>query len=91
MKKLILLFGIVGLLFVVLPLTANADIVANGTCGDNLTWTLDDEGFLTISGSGAMMNFGDEDPNWYLYINRIKSVFLDDRIALHLVTVDLIV
>jgi len=26
----------------------------SGTCGDNLTWVLDDEGTLTISGSGAM-------------------------------------
>ena len=25
-----------------------------GTCGDNLTWTLDDNGKLTISGTGAM-------------------------------------
>ena len=26
----------------------------SGTCGDNLTWTLDDEGLLTISGTGDM-------------------------------------
>ena len=28
-----------------------------GKCGDNLTWTLDGNGTLTISGSGAMSNF----------------------------------
>ena len=27
---------------------------SSGTCGDNLTWTLDDAGTLTISGTGAM-------------------------------------
>ena len=30
-------------------------IAASGTCGDNLTWTLDDAGTLTISGTGAFL------------------------------------
>ena len=29
-------------------------IIASGTCGDRLTWTLDSTGLLTISGTGAM-------------------------------------
>ena len=39
--------------------------MASGTCGaeenngDNLTWILDDEGVLTISGTGAMASW-----NW---------------------------
>ena len=28
--------------------------IASGSCGENLTWTLDEEGTLTISGTGAM-------------------------------------
>ena len=38
-----------------------ADIVDSGTCGaegDNLTWTLDNDGVLTISGTGEMDNWG---------------------------------
>ena len=31
-----------------------SSIVDSGTCGDNLTWTLDDAGTLTISGTGKM-------------------------------------
>ena len=31
--------------------------VQTGTCGDNLTWTLDDEGVLTISGTGKMDDY----------------------------------
>ena len=31
--------------------------VESGTCGDNLTWTLDEEGTLTISGSGRCMDY----------------------------------
>ena len=31
---------------------------ASGTCGDNLTWELDSEGTLTISGTGKMADRG---------------------------------
>ena len=34
-----------------------AVIVDSGTCGDNLTWTLDNEGTLTVSGNGYI--YGD--------------------------------
>ncbi len=30
---------------------------ASGTCGDNLTWVLDDKGTLTISGTGPMEDY----------------------------------
>ena len=42
-------------------------IVASGTCGaygDNLTWTLDEEGTLTISGTGEMINYDVNDNRW---------------------------
>ena len=35
-------------------MTASASEVATGQCGDNVTWTLDSEGVLTISGEGNM-------------------------------------
>ena len=31
--------------------------IARGTCGDNLTWVLDNNGVLTVSGTGAMDNY----------------------------------
>lgn len=31
-----------------------ASTATSGTCGDNLTWNLDSEGTLTISGTGDM-------------------------------------
>ena len=34
-----------------------ADQTAQGTCGENLNWTLDSDGTLTISGTGAMNEF----------------------------------
>lgn len=32
----------------------------SGTCGDNLTWTLSDDGILTISGNGSMRDYTNE-------------------------------
>ena len=61
MKKRLLSFVLAVLMIAsLLPATAlAADIVDSGTCGaegngSNLTWTLDSEGVLTISGSGDM-------------------------------------
>ena len=36
---------------------ANAFAAASGRCGDSITWTLDDSGNLTLSGSGEMWNY----------------------------------
>lgn len=36
--------------------------VTSGKCGDDLTWTLDGNGLLTISGTGAMYDFEEEAP-----------------------------
>lgn len=35
----------------------NVGISSEGTCGDNLTWALDSDGTLTISGTGSMYSF----------------------------------
>jgi len=63
MNTLATLLLLVGLLFM-LPVTAMAEEAvdatitpASGTCGSNLTWTLDDKGVLTISGTGGMEDY----------------------------------
>ena len=56
------------LLVALLCLTATvsaAEIVDSGECGDNLTWTLDDEGTLTISGTGRMDSYSNSTQPWY--------------------------
>ena len=71
-----------------------ADTVASGYCGSegdgkNLTWTLDSEGVLTISGTGrmkdyAMMDSGFESQStapWYNYRNQIKQLILSPNIT----------
>ena len=56
--------------------------VASGTCGENLTWTLDDAGTLTISGTGAMAYWTDyKRQPWYDYQKSIKSVVIEDGVT----------
>ena len=65
-----------------LPATALAvDIVDSGTCGakgSNLTWRLDSEGVLTISGSGDMHGYGFPDAPWH---GRVKSAVIADGVT----------
>ena len=49
----------------------------SGTCGDNLTWTLSDNGVLTISGSGSMTNWSiNSFAPWYSYRRSITEIVL---------------
>ena len=41
---------------------AKKKIVADGSCGDNARWMLDDQGVLTIEGTGAMPGYTDDSP-----------------------------
>ncbi len=41
---------------------ASVNVVSSGKCGDNVTWTLDDEGELTIEGTGAMTDYNYDSP-----------------------------
>lgn len=58
------------------------DIVDSGTCGANVTWTLDSNGTLTISGSGAMKDCASpsESP-WYNNRGQIKSVTIEQGVT----------
>ena len=80
MKKRLL-----GLLFVLAVLCAvlcvSASAASNGTCGDNLTWTLDDAGTLTISGSGEMVDYDWSDSPWYSDRSSIKQVVIADGVT----------
>ena len=65
-----------------LPLTASAATVAPGTCGDNLTWTLDDAGTLTISGTGEMYDFyWYDDSPWYDRRESVKKAVITEGVT----------
>ena len=62
--------------------TIHAAIV-NGTCGDNLTWSLNTkDSTLTIEGSGAMTNWSDfSSVPWSEYKSYIKTVSIPDGLT----------
>ena len=72
-----------------LPLQVEAAEATSGTCGDNLTWNLDENGTLTISGSGKMKDYRysslssyyDNPAPWYSQRDSIKKISIS-----HLVT-----
>ena len=55
--------------------------VASGQCGANVTWTLDNRGTLTISGTGAMYNQGCQRTVWWSYRDKIYSVVVDEGVT----------
>ena len=62
-KKLLVAFAV--LLFGIFVLGAiSVSAATSGTCGANVTWTLDDEGTLTISGQGDMKSYGSSNAPW---------------------------
>lgn len=65
---------------------------ASGQCGDNLSWTLDEEGVLTISGTGEMEDYGTGEWNsqgvyvykygpWYDSRDAIKTIIIEEGVT----------
>ena len=60
---------------------AEQDELPSGTCGENLIWTLDEEGTLTISGEGAMDDFESYHTPWSEYNEQVQSIVMDPRMT----------
>ena len=82
------------LAFSMLPGTALAagTVVASGNCGaegdgSNVTWTLDSDGLLTISGTGEMKDYGEAIGTtqivrpWESYHSRITRLTVEDGVS----------
>ena len=62
--------------------TVCASFVPINKCGENLTWTINDSGTLTIIGSGSMYDWETEtDVPWYSNRSKIKSVVLSENVT----------
>ena len=86
-KRITRIACIIALLLVVVMAGAHgvfaADIVDSGTCGSDLTWTLDSDGVLTIEGSGYMEDYNNyssdpHNPPWDASL--IKRVVINDGV-----------
>jgi len=99
-KRFVSLLLAISMIFSLMPVSAvtafaesenggEVTTVDSGYCGadnggENLRWTLDNNGVLTISGSGAMKDYTwDENVrlDWYVRKKDIQSVVLDNRIT----------
>ena len=66
----------------------NAEIhcayVDNGTCGEGLTWLLDNDGVLTISGSGIMRDYSSSSDRttapWGTYWKQVNTVRIESGV-----------
>jgi len=84
MKKKFLLVLMVTVLSILTlsAVSASAESIASGECGDNLTWNLDSDGTLTISGSGEMWDYSYySDVPWYNNRKSITQLVIGDSVS----------
>ena len=82
-KKILSIFLAFCLIFSLLPVSATADAAESGSCGDNLTWKLEN-GVLTISGTGEMENYSPNNGTtapWGENCSSIISVVISDGVT----------
>lgn len=64
---------------------AEDEIVSSGTCGENITWNLNGEGTLTLSGTGETYSYYDAGSmlavSPFTYVTGIKNVVIEDGIT----------
>lgn len=53
----------------------------SGTCGDNATWSISAEGVLTISGTGAIGNYTENDAPWQSLRADITAIVIEKGIT----------
>ncbi len=77
------------LFLLALPSRAEAEVIASGVCGDaavndgnDITWSLDGNGTITISGSGKMNDYAQaEDVPWHEKRRSIKKAVISDGVT----------
>jgi len=88
MKRLLSLFIALSMIMTILPM--NMTVFASstdlqGTCGDNLTWVLQDNGVLVISGEGPMADYRNSSAPWvevsYLAEIPIEQVVFEEGVT----------
>ncbi len=54
----------------------------SGTCGTNLSWSYDSSAYtLTISGTGDMEDYSDDNRPWESYERHIKTIVIEDGVT----------
>ena len=81
MKKRMLLMTV---LCIAVAQAWGQEVVDSGTCGTrtHIAWTYTDDGTLTISGEGDMLDFPPNGTPWHDYREQIKTVILEEGVTL---------
>ncbi len=78
MRKRKLSIYVTAALFILILLCTPAYASSSGQCGDDLSWTLNDSGVLTVSGTGAMWRY-DQSSMWPR--NEVKKVVINNGVT----------
>lgn len=79
-KQCLSILLVVLMLCTSVPLVFSAT-VDSGTCGENVTWTLDDTGTLTISGTGEMEDYSAPWCPWYEKRETINKIVINEGVT----------
>lgn len=82
-KRILSVLLVLCLVFTLLPIPASAAAATSGTCGSNLKWSFSN-GTLTVSGTGAMYNYGDGSGRvtpWSSQMDSIEKVVIGSGVT----------
>ena len=52
-----------------------------GQCGDNVTWSLTEDGVLTLSGTGKTWDYLEKSPGWFDYMESIQKCVIEEGVT----------
>ena len=85
MKKTLAIILAILMIVTTIPMAFAADVVASGNCGangENVKWTLDSDGTLTISGTGNMADYPQYSKvPWINYRSDVKKLIIEDGVT----------
>ena len=77
-RRIILITIMISILTLIMYISAGAETLLSGSCGENITFTLDSTGVLTITGTGEMTGHEWTDPE---SLKLIKRAVISDGIT----------
>ncbi len=80
MKKFLSIMLAIFMIVSTVPMVLASAAVAEGTAGEGITWVLDSDGTLTVSGTGAISTSWYEPP-WEEYNDSITSIVVEEGIT----------
>ena len=79
MKRILCFLFCIILLLSIVPVTGHA--AYDGSCGENLNWSLDEKGTMTISGTGQMWNWDEGDTPWSFCSDDILELVVEAGVS----------